>query len=346
MFCKVHLLTILFAGACFWADVSGLQGVPTVACQETPAGTLARLIPSRRFQEGCAVTCEMDGGRLGDNITANAHAKWISYKYAIPFLYKPFQYSDQLVLSDIEQQFTDRFRFQHQVMLVNGKFSSGAEISNQAKSTLFIVPWFPESLMELEMFPNYKRSYFPVDWDDVGFKAEFIKMMCPKVPLALPNIPHDRIVVGVHVRMGGGPDSKDIYKILPTKFPPHSYYIEQIQFISNFFKDKPLYIYLFTDFPDPKEIAKQYEQALGNPNLKFLFREKDNHHARNVLEDLFALTQCDCLIRGESYFSFVASKLTDFQILITPASYKFEGETLIIDKVNIDFGKNVKENLY
>ncbi|HEV7737800.1 MAG TPA: hypothetical protein VGO47_10580, partial [Chlamydiales bacterium] len=40
-----------------------------------------------------AITYEFSGGRFGDNLLAYFHAKWVSYKYNIPFFYKEFPYS-------------------------------------------------------------------------------------------------------------------------------------------------------------------------------------------------------------------------------------------------------------
>ena len=45
----------------------------------------------------------MPGGRLGDQLIAYMHAKWVSYLYDIPLLYKPFHYSNDLVLDDKEE---------------------------------------------------------------------------------------------------------------------------------------------------------------------------------------------------------------------------------------------------
>lgn len=292
-----------------------------------------------QMQTECAVTCELDGGRIGDNLLAYLHAKWISYKYSIPLRYRPFQYSDQLMLSVIDKPLTSGY--QNQIKLFHGK-ANGCDPDPNAFSTLYEVPWFPESVLELEIFPNYKPPYFEVDWNDPGFRYEMLQVIKPIKPLKLPNIPKDRIVVGVHVRTGVGHDSPETYKVLPTKFPPHSYYIEQIQKIAEIFKDQPLYVYIFTDYPDPKHISDLFELSVNNSNLKFLYREKGNHHTTNVLEDLFALTECDCLIRGESYYSLLASKLKNFRVMITPAGYKFEGDKLTINKVDIYFGENTE----
>ena len=54
-----------------------------------------------------AVTYDFSGGRFGDNLVSYCHAKWISYKYNIPLLYKPFDYSDQLMMDVLEIPYSD-----------------------------------------------------------------------------------------------------------------------------------------------------------------------------------------------------------------------------------------------
>jgi hypothetical protein len=53
------------------------------------------------------ITYELSGGRLGDNIIAYLHAKWLSHVHGIALLYKPFQYSSDLSLSQTDLSITD-----------------------------------------------------------------------------------------------------------------------------------------------------------------------------------------------------------------------------------------------
>src|SRR5581483_4103322 len=49
-----------------------------------------------------AVTYELNSGRLGDNLLTYGIARWISYKYGLPFLYVPFEYSEYLRLHETD----------------------------------------------------------------------------------------------------------------------------------------------------------------------------------------------------------------------------------------------------
>ena len=53
----------------------------------------------------------------------------------------------------------------------------------------------------------------------------------------------------------------------------------------------------------------------------------------HVIEDFFALTQFDCCIHGESNFAICAAKLAANQYESQPLSFHWDGETLVIDKV-------------
>src|SRR5271156_1825171 len=47
-----------------------------------------------------AITYPATGCRFGDNLLAYLNARWLSYKYNLPFLYRQFPYSDQLALHE------------------------------------------------------------------------------------------------------------------------------------------------------------------------------------------------------------------------------------------------------
>src|ERR1700755_1748984 len=57
-----------------------------------------------------AITYELPSGRFGENILVWAMAKWISLKYKIPLLYKPFKYSDQLKLHKTNYTFDRMYK--------------------------------------------------------------------------------------------------------------------------------------------------------------------------------------------------------------------------------------------
>jgi len=245
-----------------------------------------------------AVTYTFSGGRLGDNLLSYFHAKWIAYKHGLPFLYRPFPNAELFALHNRDQQL---------------------EIET---SSLYVVPYFPET--------TAKERLFDVDWSDPVFRKEMAECLTPMEEVSLHPLPKDRKTVGVHVRRGGGFDHPEIYYEYPLKFPPDSYYIEQIERVAALFPDEPLYVFILTDDPNPESIGDKFQKALQNPNIEFAWRKGENGPDQNILEDFFLIPQFDVLILCDSNFSLVASKISEPAAIFIPTGYvKKKGKTKI-----------------
>lgn len=284
------------------------------------------------------------GGRLGDQLWKYCKAKWISHYYKIPLLYKPFKYSDQLVLHEQESHYKqeDKARFIKNVVISNVR--SDRAIMSDANILYEIV--FNASIKHAYKLENGKtttiRDLFSACALDKNFSKKLKELIKPAIKINKVSPPINMITVAVHVRKGGGYDpplfsrSIDfIDKKRPKKFPPDSYYIEQIKKLSNMYEDAPMYIHIFTDDPHPEKIAKKYEAEVGASNLCFGYREQDNHYDTNVLEDFFSMADFDCLIRPGSNFSKIAQLIGNHQVIIFPEHAKWEGDKLFIDGVKI-----------
>lgn len=278
----------------------------------------------------CGVTYTFSGGRLGDNLLAYLHAKWISYKYELPLYYKPFPFSEEFILSDVELPYKKELATSFPALKTLKEEKD--LLTKSVKGTLWTIPYFPESKVELA---TGQWIYFPVDWEDEGFKTVIRQVIVPKNPFHYTPLPTDKVTVAVHVRKGGGIDPVSCHPDWPFKFPPDSYYIEQIKRIHDIFKGEPLYVYLFTDDLNPQRIAEKYQKAVGRTNIEYAFRKEGNTPTNNILEDLFDMIRYDCLIRGDSNFAIIASKLTDYKVLIKPAHHFKKKGIVVIDKVDV-----------
>ena len=128
--------------------------------------------------------------------------------------------------------------------------------------------------------------------------------------------------------------------VWPIKFPPNQYYIDHLKYLSDFLATKQLLVYLFTDDPNPESIVTRYSEALRfYPRIIFSYRQAGNHHTKNVLEDLFAIMQCDCLISASSSFAHAAQLLGNHSILIMPTHAITLPDKILMNKVNV-FGVN------
>lgn len=293
-----------------------------------------------------ALTYELSGGRLGDNLIAYLHAKWISYKHSIPLVFLPFPYSEAFQCHDEENHTPPKHLTSRQLISNELQFAT----MHEQDSTLFCLPYSPESAYDYRFSHLHTwLPYIQVDWEDPLFKEQVRKMLTLKEKTQTFSLPQNEISVAVHVRRGGGVDDPKAYLAWPLKFPPDSYYIEQIQRIDEIFCHQPLYVYLFTDDLDPPAIRDRYQAAIDRPNIRFACRESGNGPQVNVLDDFYMMTQFDCLIRSDSNLSIVASKLADYKVMIAPSRPRIQQERwiflkkrLFIDQVQITFnGKSL-----
>lgn len=266
---------------------------------------------------GAVVTYEVPSGRFGDQLLAYMHAKWIAYHYDIPLLFKPFAYSDQLVLDEKE---TLRTHPSCSIVPIEGD-----ETLAPASDALFMVQFFPESPYDYKF---YKWPAFSIDWADPGFRALLRSLIYPKNPALLSELPKDRVTVALHIRHGSGDDSPVHMPHWPLKFPKNSFYLAQLRTLDTLLDHAPLLVHLFTDASDPASLAQQYREALADLDIQFTYHTGDSRYRTHVLDDLFDMMRYDCLIRPESNYSIIAEKLGDYRIVIHPLDYTAEGKII------------------
>ena len=181
----------------------------------------------------CAITYGFSGGRLGDNLLRYAHAKWVSYKYNIPLLYKPFNLSQLLVIHKVELLYNNEInKYKATIRLDNlfrelksdknsiiKKGISNSELNNnflldyvfsnnKEEDVLYEIPYFPESKCELTN-PEFSHA-FQIDWNDQTFISILKENIRPLIVLPEFSIPKDFISLAVHVRRGSGPDLENM----------------------------------------------------------------------------------------------------------------------------------------
>jgi hypothetical protein len=308
------------------------------------------------------VTNDILGGRLGDQLISYLHAKWVSYKYDLPFYYKSFIYSEQLVLDDLELRYDPSLANERQIKKMVYGQTLEQFLATGKKGMLYDIPYFPESIEELQPakkpdnYNHWQRlseyyPFFPVDWSDPEFKKIIQKMIAPKKQLNLVKLPKNRLTVALQVRKNSGGfdlpllhglsdqayNPKTVYTdvVFPFKHPPEEYFIEQLKYVIKRFSGQKLFVFMFTDDPTPKPILERIKQAINDPRIEFDCRTAENNHYSNVLEDLFSIAQFDCFIRPDSNLGIVASKLGNFKMVISPAHHHWKKRNLIIDKVEI-----------
>lgn len=304
------------------------------------------------------------GGRFGDKLIMYIKAKWVAHQYNVPFYYKPFSYSDQLMMHELETWHTPnlprQFSQHTTLQYVSENFGTNLQQNNE---TLYTIHYYfmPPS------WGNYQKKYDSQEvsmWigaiNNETFRNELRRVIKPRNALNVIQLPEDKISVAVHVRKGGGFDwpllspqqynannldtqntppyeTQEIYsdRAWPLKFVPDQFYIDQIKKISEMLDNTPIHVQIFTDDQNPQALLETYKAAVNKPNVSYGCRKEVNHHTKNVLQDLFSMAQCDCLIRAGSNFPQIAQLIGNHRIVLFPKSMKWLGKTMIVDEVGI-----------
>lgn len=269
------------------------------------------------------VTQEIPYGRLGDQLMSYFHAKWLAREYGLPHLYTPFKQAELFRLCELDPYFGS-FSFDHHM-----KFANKQQMGGLSPSTLVQVPYFPESTFE---YPEGPFPLFRVDWENPEFRREVVDCLKPRSPVETLELPSGYLTVAVHVRRNG---TLNELQRFPLKLPPDHYYIEQIQRVAKLFKDRNLYVYIFSDMNDTQEIVDRFADAIQNPNIVFATRVKDE--PSNFLKDFYSLGKFDCLIGCVSNFSLLAATFADYVFMVNPSHCVGRYPNFVIDQVETKF---------
>ena len=267
-----------------------------------------------------AITWKPNGGRFGDNLLSYSKAKWISHRYHIPLLYVNFPYANRLALSKQEQLYTAESNEQFS-RIITLPASSHHAIPSQ-RNTLYISTW---------------KSNIRVNWFDTIFVDELRKNIAPLQGLDLITPPEGYISIAAHVRDGGaypGDNAKEKERC-PLRFVPRDFFIQQIERIARMFPDDNLYVFIFTDHPNPEKLMAKFQKKLNNPRITCDCRRENNSHKTNVLEDFFSMMQFDCLIRPGSHYSRFVQRLGYNRVVIYPQGFKEVDGKKIINVINL-----------
>lgn len=281
-----------------------------------------------------AITYNFSGGRFGDNVLAYLHAKWLSYEYNLPFLYKPFQYSSELNMDNEEYWYSEKIGNFSQEILLNRNHRKPVGVN-----TVFVCPYFPE--IEWELKKEYYFT-FPINWKDQQFRQHVRHMISLKKPLNLTHPPKDILTVAIHMREGGGFDDEEHKFKHPLKTPPVTFYSDSLNKILAMFPSQPIYCHIFTDAVDPQLWIDKILAALpNNAPIQFTYRSQGNRHDSNVLEDFFSLFNFDILIRAESNYSIVPALIHDYAVVCYPKKYSIKGRIVIIDEIGVEINQEI-----
>ncbi len=280
------------------------------------------------------VTYSFSGGRFGDNLLSYIHSKYLCYKYETELIYRSFPYSDDLMLSKLENK-PKKFRI-YKMKSVSSLSNLDTLFRATRKKIIYEIPYFPDFKEENSKGKDAKGNpwqFFPLAWKDPAFREELRKNIRPIEDLSLIYPPSGSISVALHVRRGGGFDAKDAQIRDPLKFPPDSFYIRELGKLISYFPNEWIYVYVFTDDPNPSQIATSFQKKFSIKNITFEARSGKHFHDKAVLEDFFSFQNFDILIHPQSNFSYIPSQIFDFIVTIMPMHFIFDGNRIEIDQI-------------
>lgn len=299
---------------------------------------------------GPAVTYKVAGGRWGDQLLNYIKSRWTARTYCkkkngrpADFLYKPFEGSDKLVMHKKEMKYATAVnRYSKVVKLKNDALKGFIAVQD---NTVYETNYY----LKIPELDDYTLDSLV----DPLFWQEMRAMITPITPIKKVALPHDIITVAVHIRRGSGKDkplfaeqdkaslakapSHQKYLDLnwPDKSPSVNFYIDQIKKLSALLDGQRMYVYIFTDDKNPQDLVERIDAALGMLNVELDYRKEQV----DAVDDFFAMTEFDCLIRSNSNFSKCVEPLGDYKIVIYPKHAYWDGKEAVVDDVGIKINR-------
>lgn len=312
-----------------------------------------------------AITYRLSKGRFGDQIIAYAKAKYLAKKYDLQFLYKSFAHSSLLTL-DTQEPFT-LAQFQR-TFLDQAPILPTTNLATKSKKTILFIAQLDTKKDEIQTLD----SVYDCMLTDSDFAQEIKQMLTPQVAIHKLDLPQDKITVALHVRKGSGLDrpivSMQRYNIAdyinrpertidksnlyllcaderyPHKFPPDQFYIESLKLLCDLVDNRPMYVYLFTDYANPQELVDLYTQEVNRSNIIFACHTVTQQKNMRMIDDYYNMAQFDCLIRSASNFSRASQLLgiDTIKLIIAAKHATWHDDAVVIDALHIQ-ARNSKE---
>ncbi len=301
-----------------------------------------------------ALTFQKNPGRLGDQILNYCKHKWLAHKhnldlYVPEFAYKPFFALSQLEKSEKE---LDRDKYMYNI-----KIKADTDIRLPRDKDMLYVGQYHLMINNIADHTKWADHLFGLAVVDPDFGEKVRNMLNFCVELPGINIPDGYISVAIHIRKGGGFDkplasvqyrdqvdaltkvkqgSKFADRSQPFKFPPEQFYLDQLLNLYEYVGKHDLYVYVFTDDKNPQAIVSRLRERVSCENIQFDCRSLGNTHNKNVIEDIYAMSRCDYLIRSKSHYPWIAQMMGKHKGIIYPVSYNWKGSLLHINKSHMD----------
>lgn len=298
-----------------------------------------------------AFSMRKHGGRFGNCIYLYALTVYLSEKYKKPFVYRPFQYSDKLLL---HTKIDSKFATYKRVGLRN-EASIFSDLQKNNENILFLC----SCKTTLKMSPEHLSSCHSDERkiDMIAQNPKVLSLLRTHIQLInpLPKINNYGLPsIALHIRTGGNfKDDENLilkqkklltniayqetnsgYLLKFVQFIGYQFYFRAIKLILKQLNYSRCYIYLFTDDNDPEKILNIFKEKFKNESIIFDCK-RFNGHDFNVIEDFFMMMQFDYLIRSFSTYTQMAQILGKYKKVIYPANGIIKNGVFNVQKINI-----------
>lgn len=334
------------------------------------------LWPLLRCKSG--VTFVHNCGRLGDVLLDYTKNFYIAQKHGLDlYIHDGIPYLDEFVVS----QKTPRLNIEDTALRASRlpiapTFSRLITINNDAlikqhnDNTLYKTECY-FTVDGISDFNQFHRHMFKCSIEQPAFGQEIAQLLTPKKMFDF-HLPTNVITVAMHMRKGGGydkPVSSELYRPThpaqgngtrtcryayvdrnePYKFPPEQYYLDQLLFLHQLLDDEPLYVHLFTDDPNPGDIAARIQEKLQQANITNVFinyRRNTNRHDMNIIEDIYIMSKFDYLIKSESHYPWIAQMIGKHKAIFSPIHFVWRGDFLDFNVTEIAIPDRINHVLH
>jgi len=249
-------------------------------------------------------------GRTGAHLGCYLKAKAVAAYLDVPFVLTPFPYSKEFKLHTADPLWAKRHE--------------GKKIVIRTKKQLEKIK------SDLDKLPTKQVTYqvhgcLRINNGQLLSKEEKDRLLTPIKEIDGPHPPVGHASVAVHVRTGGGFDSKHDIATQPERFPGINYYAKQIQHLADTHPDKKLWCFIFTDHPTPETIVDTLAKLINAPNISMECRKKNRHNI-NIIEDIILMSRCRYLIKAKSSYSGMAAIIGKHEAVLDLKSGAFLNE--------------------
>ena len=305
------------------------------------------------------------GGRLGDHLISYIKAKYLAYNNDLPLFIKPGKYFKLFKISDNEA-FLDEPPYSDKHKAIKNGFVNLQSFAYK-NPTNFLVS------LHNTLHPKVLNSLREKE----EFRAEVLSNIAAKEELPLIFPPPNVLSVALHVRTGKGFDkpmlTQQYYDLsgkithtprrtsamkakfsdvrYPGRFLPEKFYGDAVKYLSDHLNNPKLYVYIFTDDPDPVSLKDRLSSYISRSNITLDCAPLDREKKRSVLIDFFSIGNFDYFIRSDlSNFALVAEFISDHKIVLSSAHQHWvaddQGHYLIVDAIDLKVDQNYSRHSF